>query len=330
MVLETTTERAGRTELAVASGAGYFRLTFPAIGSDCLLIFQAPSWARAKAFRNQVVEWMDRFEKTFSRFLPDSLVSEINRNAGRQPVAIGPDAEELFALCDAFHFATYGIFDPTALPVIELWDYRRERSAVPTEEDVARARAKVGWPKVQRRRGEVFLPQAGMCLDLGGIGKEYAVDRVLQMALDDGLENVLVDFGHDVRVHGKDPRGGPWLIGLEKADDPGNCWGAAVVSDRAVATSGDYLRKFEVNGRIYGHIIDPRCGCPVDNGCRAVTVVARTCTEAGILSTAAFVLGQRDGMKLIESNYLVEGAITTRAGRSLSRGFDRYLASNGT
>jgi thiamine biosynthesis lipoprotein len=273
---------------------------------------------------------MDRFEKTYSRFIPNSLVSEINRNAGRQPVAIGPETEQLFALCDAFHFSTYGIFDPTALPVLELWDFRRPHRVLPTDAEVARARAKVGWSKVQRRRGEVFLPEAGMCLDLGGIGKEYAVDMVLQMALDDGLENVLVDFGHDVRVHGKDPRGGPWLIGLEKAADPGNCWGAVLVTDRAVTTSGDYLRKFEANGRTYGHIVDPRTGYPVDNSCRAVTVIARTCTEAGILSTAAFVLGQREGMKLIESNYLVEGAITTNSGRSLSRGFDRYLVNSGS
>jgi thiamine biosynthesis lipoprotein len=97
------------------------------------------------------------------------------------------------------------------------------------------------------------------------------------------------------------------------------------VRDRAVAGSGAYLRHFEAGGRTYGHIIDPRTGYPVDNGCRAVTVIAPTCTEAGVLSTAAFVLGPQEGLALIESHYGAEGCVWTERELMTTGGFDDYL-----
>ena len=134
-----------------------------------------------------------------------------------------------------------------------------------------------------------------MGIDLGGIGKEYAVDRVLNMARERGMDNVLVDIGQDVRVSGRASGKDAWYIGLEEPDQPGNCWTCVRIVDRAVATSGDYFRSFVRDGRRYGHILDPRNGEPVCNGCQAVTVIAPTCVIAGILSTAAFISGRPKG-----------------------------------
>src|SRR5205814_5918648 len=124
--------------------------------------------------------------------------------------------------------------------------------------EIKAARELVGWRKLQRRKGGIFLPQEGMCLDLGGIGKEYAVDRVLTLALERGMENVLVDFGQDVRVHGQPPEKGAWHIGLEDPKSLGNCWTGVAVNNHAVDTSGDYVRKFVHVGRRNGHILDAR------------------------------------------------------------------------
>src|SRR6202021_3549306 len=110
--------------------------------------------------------------------------------------------------------------------------------------------------KVQRRPGGIFLPRRGMALDLGGIGKEYAVDCVVNLAIQRGIRNVLVDFGQDVRVHGHAPDKKFWWIGLESAQQPGKCWSGVAVTDQAVATSGDYSRYFIHNGVRYGHILD--------------------------------------------------------------------------
>ena len=99
------------------------------------------------------------------------------------------------------------------------------------------------------------------------------------------------------------------------------------VTDQAVATSGDYLRSFEYQGRRYGHIVDPRTGYPVNNGCRAVSVIAPSCTIAGILTTTAMILGPKDGLQLIESHLNAEGAITTDNNRVYTRKFGEYISA---
>jgi thiamine biosynthesis lipoprotein len=163
-----------------------------------------------------------------------------------------------------------------------------------------------------------------MGIDIGGIGKEYMVDRVLEMALESGIENILVDFGQDLRVHGEPPEGGPWRIGLEDPFEPGQCWAGVSVQNCAVATSGDYSRNFTLNGHRYGHIIDPRNGYPVANHCLAVSVIAPLCTTAGILSMAAFILGPDLGLKLIENQEQTEGCIVTETGRWETTKFNTY------
>ena len=144
------------------------------------------------------------------------------------------------------------------------------------------------------------------------------------MGLESGITNILVDFGQDVRVHGQPPGRPCWHVGLEDPAHPGECWTGVAVTDHAVATSGDYVRNFTAGGRRYGHIIDPRDGYPVNNGCLSVSVVAPNCTMAGILSTSAFILGPREGLDLIRICPGVEGAISTDAGRVHTRNFNAY------
>lgn len=279
------------------------------MATACKLSFAAPA-ETARLIAESVVRWVADFEAKYSRFLPDSLISRINRAAGIDRTEIDPETERILALCHEAHFLTRGVFDPTSLPLIQLWNWKQTPPVVPSDEAIAAARQKIGWRKVQRKPGQVFLPEPGMCLDLGGIGKEYAVDQVARLALSQGLPGILVDFGQDVFVYGKPPDGRPaWKIGLEDPDRPGTCWTALAVQNSAVATSGDYARRFTVNGRRYGHIIDIRTGQPVANGCRAVSVLAPSCTVAGMLSTAAFVLGAEEGLHLIESYFQAEGCL---------------------
>ena len=106
---------------------------------------------------------------------------------------------------------------------------------------------------------------------------------------------------------------------------PGRCWAGVAVRDRAVTSSGDYLRGFEIGGRRYGHILDPRTGHPVANGCRSVAVIAPTCTEAGILSTTAFILGPREGLDFLEHQYQAAGCLWDEARCLQTRRFHEYL-----
>lgn len=160
---------------------------------------------------------------------------------------------------------------------------------MPRADAIRAAQELVGWTKVRRKPGAIYLPVAGMCLDLGGIGKEFAVDRVLTMARQRGLEHVLVDFGQDIRVCGRPADKPAWHVGLQDPANPARCW-AGVVNNHAVATSV-IISAVTIDGVRYGHILDPRTGYPVVHGCRSVTVIAPSCTVAGVLSTTAFILG---------------------------------------
>jgi thiamine biosynthesis lipoprotein len=292
-------------------GADYYEFRFSAMGTSCGLIFSASSRGRAQSFEGEILQWIQSFEDRFSRHRPNSLVSRINLSAGGDWVDIDAEAESLFSLCDWYFWLTNGIFDPTVLPLLRLWNYKATPPVIPDEADIASALQKVGWKKSERRSGQFRLMEPGMGIDLGGLGKEYAVDRVLEMALAAGIENILIDFGHDLRLHGEPPEGGPWRIGLEDPADSTQCWRGLALTRRAVTTSGDYLRHMTVNGKRYGHILDPRTGIPVSHSCRAVTVVAPTCTEAGILSTSAFILGPTEGLALIEGCFQAEGCMVT-------------------
>lgn len=306
---------------------GFYQLSFQAMNTLCRVNFSTANAGLARDFQQEVLKWIAWFEARYSRFIDDSLIGRINLAAGVHWVEVDPETDALFNLCQEMIFFTRGVFDPTSLPLIRLWNWKAKPPVVPDTEAIERAQELVGWSKIQRRPGAIFLPQKGMCIDLGGIGKEYAVDRVLLLALQRSINNVLVDFGADIRVHGQPPQKGAWHIGLEDPQNPGQVWVGLAVTNHAVATSGDYLRHFLHQGRRYGHILDPRTGYPVNNGVRSVSVIAPHCTFAGILSTAVCVLGTKEGADLMALCPGVEGCINTESSRYQTKGFYAYTTS---
>jgi len=182
---------------------GFYRLTFHAMGILCRLYFRSPKARLTQDFKAEVLCWVARFEGRYSRLIPESLVSRINQSAGHSWVVVEAETDGLFNLCQDMVFLTRGPFDPTALPLIECWNPKTNSTVIPDKAAVAMARELVGWRKVKRRRGAVFLPLPGMCLDSGAIAKEYAVDRV-----------VLLGFGQEVHVQAAPPEKGAWQVGL--------------------------------------------------------------------------------------------------------------------
>ncbi len=301
------------------------KLEFRAMSTHCQVNCHGSTPEIIRDFQRAVVAWVGQFEARYSRFIPDSLIGKINAAAGEHWIETDADADRLFALCHELYFFTRGSFDPTALPLMKLWNWKMSPPALPSDDSIRAALELVGWKKVQRRPGAIFLPQRGMALDLGGIGKEYAVDCVMNLANERGIPNVMVDLGQDVRVRGHAPEKKFWWIGLDDAAAPGKCWGGVALNDHAVATSGDYLRNFVINGRRYGHIIDPRTGYPAFNDCRAASVVAPSCTIAGLLSTSICILGARDGLQLVELHPGAAAAVLTETTRLYSRKFHEYI-----
>jgi thiamine biosynthesis lipoprotein len=307
-------------------GAGaYAAFDFDAMSTPCEVLFRPSSHAAGEEFRREALKWIAEFEGKFSKFKPDSVVSRLNGSAGRGWVELDDDASELFALCDWFYWLTNGVFDPSGQPLLKLWDYHRKDDGLPSDAEIGEARRLVGWSRIEREPGRARLPEAGMAIDLGGIGKEYAVDRVVSMGRDRGFGDILVNLGHDLRVEGHPPQGGAWRIGLENPTFPGRCWWGLALNQGAVCTSGNYLRFREVGGMRYGHIVDLRSGLPVNNGCRSVSVVAQACTTAGILAKAAFVLGGSEGLGMIGRTFGADGCLWMDGQVMFTPGFRRYM-----
>lgn len=308
-----------------ADPAGVRSLGFKALGTNCMIKFRIEDERRALGFAAAALDWIGKFEAKFSRFRPDSLVSRINAAAGKDWVETDVDMEEMLDIADGLFTRTNGILDPTMLPLLRVWDWKMVHERLPHKDDVKAALSLTGWHKVRRKPGAILLPQAGMGLDFGGFGKEFAVDSLVKIARLHGIKDALVDLGRDIFAIGGNGTHPFWHVGIEDGMRPGQCWGGLAVSEKAVSASGDYARFFTHDGKRYGHILDPRTGWPVHNGVRAVTVVADSCLEAGIYSTAVFVLGEREGLHLSSLARGVEVCIQTEQGIGGSRDFGRWL-----
>ncbi len=301
-------------------------LEFRALGTDCRIKFREPDPRRALQFAAAALDWTSRFEAKFSRFRPDSVIARINEAAGRSWVDIDSETEQLLDIADGMFRLTSGILDSTLLPLAKVWDWKVVPAALPDAHRVDQALRLTGWDKVQRRPGGVFLPEVGMGLDFGGFGKELAVDAIARLAANAHISDFLVDLGRDVFASGGNGLLPCWHIGIEDGTAPGTCWGQLALSGRAVSSSGNYARKFSHEGVNYGHILDPRTGWPVRHDMEAVTVVADTCLEAGIYSTAVFVLGTQQGLALAARAKGVAVCAQSHHGITGSRGFHQWLA----
>jgi len=169
-----------------------------------------------------------------------------------------------------------------------VWDFRAAR--LPERDEVQAVLARIGWQRVTWQRPWVHLHLAGMELDFGGFGKEYAADRAGSVLSAAGIESALVNLGGDIRVVGRRPNGASWVLGIAHPRQDDAVIGSIALQDGGLATSGDYERFFEHEGRRYCHILDPRTGWPAQ-GWRSISVVAPACLAAGAISTVAMLKG---------------------------------------
>jgi thiamine biosynthesis lipoprotein len=231
-----------------------------------------------------------RVERKFSRYRTDNLIHQINHAQGA-PVTVDEETTALFDYAASCHEMSDGMFDVTSGVLRRVWKFDGS-SRVPDEEVVREVLRNVGWERVQWADSMLQMP-AGMEIDLGGIGKEYAVDRASALVAQEvGDVPFLVNFGGDLYANSPREGGRPWGIGVDDPDRPGV---AALyrleLPQGGLATSGDARRYVVWNGIRLGHILNPKTGWPVEGAPRSVTVVARTCLEAGTLSTLAYLRG---------------------------------------
>jgi thiamine biosynthesis lipoprotein len=260
---------------------------FQAMGSPCIVLVDTADAAIGERVGAVVRDEALRIEAKYTRYRP-SVVTSINHSGG-QDVVLDPESADLIDYAATCHQLSDGRFDITSGALRRVWRFDGTGTR-PDPAAVLQVLPFVGWHRVSWNRPVLRLPP-GMEIDLGGIGKEYAVDRALLLAQAAADVPVLVNFGGDLRISGPRRDGSPWRVAIADVDREGATSGLLELSHGALATSGDTYRYVKDRGVRYGHVLDPRSGWPIPDAPRSVTVHAPTCTEAGLLAKLALLRG---------------------------------------
>ena len=269
--------------------ADYWRGEFSAMGGPCEILMDQTSHREATTLLAIAAGEAKRVDLKFSRYREDSVVSRINNSHGRS-VEVDEETAKLLDYAAECWIISNGLFDITSGVLRRAWLFDGS-DRLPAPDVISRLLPLVGWEKVTWRNPLITLP-AQMEIDLGGIGKEYAVDTTAALLRARTSSSFVVNYAGDLFVSGLRADGRDWVIGV---DDPRHTGersvGAISVARGGVATSGDARRFLLKDGIRYGHILNPRTGWPVADAPHSITVVAETCVEAGILSTMAMLQG---------------------------------------
>ena len=272
--------------------------TFHALGGTNEVQLFAPSEGVARAVFAAVVAEVQRIEQAYSRFRPESVVSRIGKAAGGEPLTVDSETAQLLGVADALFRLSGGLFDITSGALQRAWDFRSPE--LPSPSVLEAALRLVGWRRVEWCAPRIRLPEAGMSLDFGGFGKEYAVDRAAAVCRAMDIDSGLVNFGGDLVVLGPKPDGSPWQVGIRHPRERGAVLKQCALTTGALATSGDYERFKIVDGRRYCHLINPKTGIPVSE-LQCVSVFSSSCLLAGAASTIAMLCGKTAGYAFLSS-----------------------------
>ncbi len=281
------------------------RVFFDAMASRCEVRLTVEDEPSAKQLAQLAIDEVHRIEAKYSRYRPGSVVSQISARAGLDWVECDDETLALLAFADQLFEQSAGLFDITSGVLRRAWNFRQP--ALPRADVLRNLCALIGWRSVQRDGRRVRLPTAGMELDFGGFGKEYAADRAAHILIAQGVRNGYVNLAGDIHVMGPQGDQQPWLIGIQDPRRADRLVASIPIASGALATSGDYERFFELDGHRYCHILHPQSGQPVSHW-RSVSVLAPSAIVAGSYSSIA-MLQQAQGREFLEDSGLVYLAI---------------------
>jgi len=274
------------------SSGDTIRLGVRAMACDFDVVMN-PGGSSQIAAASESLEIVHAIEAQMSVFREESELSQLNRRAASGPVAVETQLFELLLECQRLSVETEGGFDPTSGPLISLWQKCRQQERIPTDDEITQCLNRTGIEHVafDDKLKTVEFDRDGVELNLGGIGKGYALDRAGRHLRDKGVESWLLHGGHSSLLARGDHQGvGGWPVGIRNPLFPSERLATVLLKDGALASSGSGVQHFRHGGKRYGHILDPRTGLPVE-GMLSVTVLAETAAEADALSTAFFVIG---------------------------------------
>ena len=247
--------------------------------------------------------------------ISSSEISKINDNAGIDYVSVSDDTYNVIKEAIDFSKISNDTFDISIGPIIDLWGIGTDNAKVPTKEDIQSKLSLVNYKNIllDENTHSVKLSKKNMKIDLGGIAKGYAADKIYAYLKEENLESALINLGGNIYALGTKSNNQPFSIGIQ---DPtkarGNSIGNIKISNKSVVTSGIYERYLEFNDKIYHHMLDPHTGYPFDNNLSSVTIVSDTSMICDALSTTTFGLGIEGGMKLIDDMDGVDAIFITK------------------
>lgn len=240
------------------------------------------------------------YEDKWSRTKAGSDVSKLNAANGEE-TTVHSATYELLKAAQEYSVLTNGAFDITTAPLTDLWKTAQQNGTPPDEAALKAACETAGSTALTFGDIGVVTLASGSAIDLGGIAKGAIADRLVTLIKAGGCTSALVDLGGNIVALGSKPNGEPFHIGIADPQNEEKLIATVAVSDCAVVTSGSYQRGYEIAGKWYSHILDPKTGLPVENDLVSVTIIAPLAAEADVLSTACFVMGYEKASAFLEA-----------------------------
>jgi thiamine biosynthesis lipoprotein len=266
-----------------------------AMGSTYSLVLYGYDRNQMEAAVEAAFDEVRRLDRLLSNYRRDSDLSEINRFAAERPVKVTPEVFRLLSKCMEISRESEGAFDISVGPLMKVWGFYKGTGHLPRKDEVARALEKVGYRKIQldSENRTVRFTQTGVELDPGGIGKGYAVDRMIEILKENGIASALITAGGSSIYGLGDPNNGKgWEVKIRDPKNPRKTVTEVYLKDESMSTSGSYEKFFEADGRIYSHIMDPRTGYPA-RGVLAVSVIAPKTLDSEAWTKPYFILGRQ-------------------------------------
>ncbi|MDD6510821.1 MAG: FAD:protein FMN transferase [Prevotella sp.] len=232
-------------------------------------------------------------DASLSPFNEKSVITHVNKN---EAVTLDDHFITVFRLSSEIYKDTEGAFDITVAPLVNAWGFGFKNGITPDRHAIDSLMQFVGFDKVKLQDGKIIKTDDRLMLDCSAIAKGYGVDAVARLLESKGIDNYMVEIGGEIVASGENPKGAPWRIGVSKPDDDSvnvsnEIQGIINISNRAMATSGNYRNFYYKGGKKYAHTIDPKTGCPVQHSILSATVVSDECAKADAYATAFMVMG---------------------------------------
>ncbi len=273
----------------------------------------------SEAKANEILSHCEDIVKDIDNKMNPSTISsdiyKINQNAGKEPVKVSKDTFNVIKASLHYSEVSNDSFDATIGALVQLWNIGNEKAKVPTQEEVNALLPSVDYKNIilDEKNSTVMLKNPETKIDLGGIAKGYAADKVVQYLEDQKIEGAIVNLGGNIYTLGTKDGKTKFNIGIQDPTKPrGNAIGSITTTNNSVVTSGIYERYIEKDGKIYHHILSPKTGYPVENNLSSVTIISDNSMNCDALSTTAFSLGLEKGLKLIEKTPNTEAIFITK------------------